>query len=1064
VSDEDEDKPRRGKKSKAPAYDLGPMEAARTDGEDAAQAAPGAGPVPVRASDGSVGTVDREQLAQALDSGAQVVDGKTLADAKLEADYGGTSGAAIAGAAGAARGLTMGGSDLLARKLGGSNAANALAAYKEANPTASTVGEVAGAAAPLLASDGLLGVAGFGVRGAAATGEAAAAGARALVGEGGGLLARAARGAATYGAQGAAEGSLYGAGEAVSEASLGDRDVTGEELFASMGKGALFGGALGAGQGVLHGGAGWAGHKVGEGLDRAGTAISDVADRAGTKVSDVVGSAAASAREGLTSAGEAVGGAVTRGRDAVLDGLGRVKVSANEALEDARSHARELYASARDAADAGSEKASTELERLAQEAEKHADALYKRAGEVVDEGVNGAPVTGIDGGGMRVASDKAASLADEAAYRAMAAGKWNGIKGVREAERFGGISGLGKFAREELPALAGVENYAGMDIDKVADATAKGMKREGTRLRDILEEASANASKKRALPSSLELVQSIEEHAAQLEKSKLGAAPAVRKLREIAADAANQLKLVDESGALTKGAKMRRVSLMDLRDLRGQIDDLTYTFGQGHELAGYKKEFQALRGKIESQLEGLVEEHGSAALRGDYLNAKRKYSALKTISRIAEEGKLSNSNNRFFSLGDRIAGSAGMMIGGAIGGVPGMIVGHSTGSMMGKFARERGGYLLGHYLTKEGQQQALHAGAEAAQHAADGLRKVGQLEQVQNAKTWVQREIVDSVKRALHESIDAAGTAAGTAKKRVTDAVDDAKATARRGVEAVDSKARSLLDAASGTVKRAGDDVRGRYQSAAHEARQLRARTGEAIGSAAKTTSEAAAEGVKRVEQVERQIAAIQGAAQNPDVLHAHVQRAVGGLTDLPETSGAVAGQAAKAVQYLAANVPTRLPSSPMSLGPRNAARSPYDAHALAQWEARVAAVQNPMVVLHALGAGKATRAGVDAVKNVYPQLYTKMTTQILNELAGMKAKGKSPSYGKRLQLGIILGTATDWSLEPGSVKALQSAAAGAPEDSAPPPQAMASNGPARPMTPIASQDGMTTTERLGNA
>lgn len=131
--------------------------------------------------------------------------------------YGSGSQQAIAGLEGFARGATLGGSDIAERALGLSTP-EAMLARREQNPWTSGLGSAAGGAA-LIAGTG----------GAAAPLEAA---------WGGGALAS----AGAYGL----EGLAFGAGNAVSDAALGDPTLNGEKIAMHLGIGGILGGALGA--------------------------------------------------------------------------------------------------------------------------------------------------------------------------------------------------------------------------------------------------------------------------------------------------------------------------------------------------------------------------------------------------------------------------------------------------------------------------------------------------------------------------------------------------------------------------------------------------------------------------------------------------------------------------------------------------------------------------------------------------------------------------------------------------------------------------------------------------
>jgi len=181
---------------------------------------------------------------------------------------------ALATAAGAARGLTLGGSDAVLAGLGGDDTRRALQGLREANPIASGVGEVAGAVAPVVLSGGtsagasgaslgarLGGGAATAVRTAGAAPRAAAAlggmvergvarGLSAVGYEGTSVASRAAAGALKTGAAGAAEGALYGGAQAANDAVLNGDKITAEKIVAGMGRGALFGGGIGGALGA----------------------------------------------------------------------------------------------------------------------------------------------------------------------------------------------------------------------------------------------------------------------------------------------------------------------------------------------------------------------------------------------------------------------------------------------------------------------------------------------------------------------------------------------------------------------------------------------------------------------------------------------------------------------------------------------------------------------------------------------------------------------------------------------------------------------------------------------
>lgn len=180
-----------------------------------------------------------------------------------EADYGGVGGAAKAVGAGFLRGVTLGGSDVVARAVGGDQAAIDLSGLREVNPGLSTGSEIVGGAAPALFSGGASTPAGAAMRvGAGIAERGAAAGAAGKLG------------AAVAGA--AAEGALYGTGQGVSELALSTDPLTLEHAASVLSSNALYGAGLGAGIGA-------AAHGAAVGLSKAKGAIDGALERRAAK-------------------------------------------------------------------------------------------------------------------------------------------------------------------------------------------------------------------------------------------------------------------------------------------------------------------------------------------------------------------------------------------------------------------------------------------------------------------------------------------------------------------------------------------------------------------------------------------------------------------------------------------------------------------------------------------------------------------------------------------------------------------------------------------------------------
>ncbi len=200
--------------------------------------------------DGRTYTIDEDQVPGAIDRGYAVEtaankDARAAKESNEEA-YGGALGTVAAGIAAVERGFTGGLSDAYLRATGGDSTRRYIAGVKEANPTLSTVGEVAGSLIPV----GAVGKVGQAARGAFAVGKDAS------------LIAHVASAAKI----GAVEGGAMGLGSGISELALSEDPLTAERAVSVLGMNTLKGAAIG---GVVGGVT-----KLGErGLARAQEAI-----------------------------------------------------------------------------------------------------------------------------------------------------------------------------------------------------------------------------------------------------------------------------------------------------------------------------------------------------------------------------------------------------------------------------------------------------------------------------------------------------------------------------------------------------------------------------------------------------------------------------------------------------------------------------------------------------------------------------------------------------------------------------------------------------------------------
>lgn len=247
-----------------------------------------------------------------------------------EQKYGGVSGALKAFGLGAARSASFGTSDQFFTRTG-LMTPEEIKAYKETNPTATPVGEVAGILGAIAAPEtGILGALSAPVKAVSRIGgavtEAAAPAIEGLVGSAANPTIGKVLGQAAGHALGSiAEGEFYTTGNAVSENALGDPDALGEKLLGHLGPDALLYGSLGA---LIGGGK----EIIPRALEKAGVKTQAVGETLGkvlAKASSVVSGKAYEDIAPLTKGiGTAEGAAMRR--------------SAREGFKERESTAREL--------------------------------------------------------------------------------------------------------------------------------------------------------------------------------------------------------------------------------------------------------------------------------------------------------------------------------------------------------------------------------------------------------------------------------------------------------------------------------------------------------------------------------------------------------------------------------------------------------------------------------------------------------------------------------------------------------------------------------------------------
>jgi hypothetical protein len=190
-----------------------------------------------------------------------------------------------------------------------------------------------------------------------------------------------------------------------------------------------------------------------------------------------------------------------------------------------------------------------------------------------------------------------------------------------------------------------------------------------------------------------------------------------------------------------------------------------------------------------------------------------------------------------------------------------------------------------------------------------------------------------------------------------------------------------------------------------------------------------AKKGEPRVEAYRRKLAQISEAAQQGPRA---IEQKIGNIASVaPNAAVGMAAALSRGNQYLQQVAPTGLVDTE-SLVP-HLQKPLVDPVSLAKFARAVQVVEDPLSVLDELEAGTLTRDHVQALRNVYPEVYQDIRMKFADELSKLKAP---PPYERRIQMGTLFELATDKSLRPSSIATVQQGYAAQAEQAPPPPGA----------------------------
>lgn len=164
-----------------------------------------------------------------------------------------------------------------------------------------------------------------------------------------------------------------------------------------------------------------------------------------------------------------------------------------------------------------------------------------------------------------------------------------------------------------------------------------------------------------------------------------------------------------------------------------------------------------------------------------------------------------------------------------------------------------------------------------------------------------------------------------------------------------------------------------------------------------------------------RAVAQITELASNPASATTRMSDSLAGLEQAaPNTSAALSAQTSRVTAFLASKVPPGM-TDPFALSAGHP-RPLVSEYEKARFFRYLAAANDPTSVLDDMQHGRLTPEGVEAMKACYPKLYEETRASILDHLVSQKS---ALPYAKRVQLGTLFDAPTDATLDPTFLQAI---------------------------------------------
>ena len=315
------------------------------------------------------------------------------------------------------------------------------------------------------------------------------------------------------------------------------------------------------------------------------------------------------------------------------------------------------------------------------------------------------------------------------------------------------------------------------------------------------------------------------------------------------------------------------------------------------------------------------------------------------------------------------------------------------------------------------QRERVMASLEALNRMGGELQRASVASQTLEAARFLKQDAMEQLKIGVAGKIPGIGQAVtalldlerratmeralsglvGNADKRINDAV-------KAFVRGAERPGRIIAEAARGAAVEAGTKP-------APQIKPKEAIAKELATAAPKQTRETMAR------EALKQIATVTAVVGTPGALDtfAFAGTAPMQFTTDPRLATTVANASARAMAFLYAKRPPTFESD--TLQPELVARQLSDGQ-LATWRAYAMTAAQPLSVLDDLQRGTVRREQVETLRALYPAIYSSIQSKILDELHTSRAQ---ISFPQRVLLFQLFGSATDPSLKPQTIAAIQS-------------------------------------------